>query len=59
MTVHEFVDQIEFAASAMKNTARKNGVRALVTLKGGHVISLDIKQIGFNDKENIIYLEIE
>lgn len=53
MTVEEFSEQIEFALSACK---LNGSVKVIVEVAKRKVV-LDIKEIGFNDKEGIVYIE--
>jgi hypothetical protein len=59
MKIEDFKEQINFASDAIRNkTNEDNGVRVLVKLKNRSVV-LDVIEVGFNDKEGIIYIEVE
>lgn len=58
MTIEEIREQIDFAYHAMENVTKSNGVRAIVTLGNKTKVVLNIKEIGFNDKEGMIYIEV-
>jgi len=56
MRLEEFKEQIDFAYRAMTDTNKPNGVKILVKLANRSVV-LNVKEIGFNDKEGTIYIE--
>lgn len=61
MTIEEFQEQINFASDAIFNKRREeynpDGIKVLVTVPDKGTVCLSVKEIGFDDKEGIIYIE--
>lgn len=60
MTIKDFQEQFNFAASAMSVKEQPNGVKVLVKLTNrptNRSVVLNVKELGYNDKENMIYIE--
>lgn len=60
MNIDEFKEQFDFAASCITDTSKNDAVRILVHVPPGYAgksVILTVKEIGFNDKESMIYIE--